>query len=375
MTASSEPDLLDVRGLVQEFRPPRLLPFARPRVLHAVSDVSFTLRTGECLGLVGETGCGKSTLARAIMQAPPPVRGQVRFLGQELVGASRSALRQSRRGMQYVFQDPFASLDPTWKVRDLVAEPMRTAGGIGRARVNARVDEMLHLVGLPADRYAFRRPRELSGGQCQRVAVARALTLAPKLLICDEVVSGLDVSVQAQILNLLETLRRDLGLAYLFISHDLGVVRHLCDRVAVMYLGKIVETGPAEQVYARPRHPYTAALLAAVPRIGEGTSHDRPQWARLGGELPSPLAPPSGCRFRTRCPRAADRCATEEPPMVSDDVGHAAACHFPAGEPASGAAPARPRAGGGVRARPDSAAAVPAGPPASVSAATRRPPP
>lgn len=327
--ASDQPDLLEVRGLVQEFRRPRHLPFAPPRVLHAVSDVSFKLQAGECLGLVGETGCGKSTLARAIMQAPPPVRGQVRFQGQDLVGLSRTELRQARRGMQYVFQDPYSSLDPTWRVRELVAEPMRTAGGFGRQQVDARVDEVLHLVGLPADRYASRRPRELSGGQCQRVAVARALTLSPKLLICDEVVSGLDVSVQAQLLNLFETLRRDLGLAYLFISHDLGVVRHLCDRVAVMYLGKVVETGPAERVYAHPQHPYTAALLAAVPRIGNGRSGARPAWARLSGELPSPLAPPSGCRFRTRCPRATARCAAEEPPLLANEVDHAAACHFP----------------------------------------------
>ena len=348
MTTLPEPDLLDVRGLVQEFRLPRRLPFAPPRVLHAVSDVSFKLGTGECLGLVGETGCGKSTLARAIMQAPPPVRGQVRFQGHELVGVRRSELRRLRRGMQYVFQDPFASLDPTWKVRDLVAEPMRIAGGISRQQANARVDEMLQLVGLPADRYASRRPRELSGGQCQRVAVARALTLAPKLLICDEVVSGLDVSIQAQLLNLLETLRRDLGLAYLFISHDLGVVRHLCDRVAVMYLGKVVETGPADRVYKRPLHPYTAALLAAVPRIGHGPSRARPEWARLGGELPSPLAPPAGCRFRTRCPRAAARCAAEEPPLVPDAAGHAAACHFPLLEPLSATACPEPAAASAI---------------------------
>jgi oligopeptide/dipeptide ABC transporter ATP-binding protein len=337
--------LLDVQGLVQEFRLPSRLPFVQPRVLHAVSDVSLTVQAGECVGLVGETGCGKSTLARSIMQMPPPVRGRVRLEGQDLVGLRPAELRRSRRAMQYVFQDPFASLDPTWKVRRLVAEPMRTAGGFTDRQVEARVEEVLHLVGLPADRYAARRPRELSGGQCQRVAVARALTLEPKLLICDEVVSSLDVSVQAQLLNLFVTLRRDLRLAYLFISHDLAVVRHLCDRVAVMYLGKVVEIGPAERLYARPQHPYTAALLAAVPRMGAGRSRTRPAWARLGGELPSPLAPPSGCRFRTRCPRAAARCAAEEPALRPDAAGHAAACHFPLDEAADAAVSPQPPSG------------------------------
>lgn len=334
--------MLDVRGLTQEFRLPRRLPFGPPRVVHAVSDVSLSLRPGECVGLVGETGCGKSTLARAIMQAPKPVRGEVRFQGRELVGVRPAQLRRLRRGMQYVFQDPFASLDPAWKVHELVAEPMRIAGEASRRQMEARVDEVLQLVGLPAERYASRRPRELSGGQCQRVAVARALTLAPKLLICDEVVSGLDVSVQAQLLNLFESLRKELGLAYLFISHDLGVVRHLCDRVAVMYLGKVVETGPAEHVYAYPRHPYTAALLAAVPRIANGRTYVRPTWARLGGDLPSPLAPPTGCRFRTRCSHATARCAAVEPPLTADATGHAAACHFPLTAPKSVATASAP---------------------------------
>jgi len=323
--------LLDVRAVTQVFRLPATLPFHKPRIVHAVSAVSFTLAPGECLGLVGETGCGKSTLARTIMQAPPPTDGDILFKGESLVAADPDARRSVRREMQYVFQDPFASLDPTWRVADLVAEPLRIAGW-DRARTVARVEEVLQAVGIDPARYGTRRPRELSGGQCQRVAVARALALSPRLLICDEVVSGLDVSIQAQLLNLFEQLRRTFGLAYLFISHDLGVVRHLSDRVAVMYLGKIVEIGPSDCVYRQPRHPYTAALLGAVPSVSRHKeARGRPR-VKLAGELPSPLAPPSGCRFRTRCPRAASRCAAEEPPLLSNASGHAVACHFPLAE-------------------------------------------
>lgn len=323
--------LLDVRAVTQVFRLPSSLPFRKPRVVHAVSAVSFTLAPGECLGLVGETGCGKSTLARTIMQAPPPAGGDILFKGESLVAAEPDRRRSLRREMQYVFQDPFASLDPTWRVADLVAEPLRIAGW-DRPKITARVEEVLRAVGIDMARYGARRPRELSGGQCQRVAVARALALSPRLLICDEVVSGLDVSIQAQLLNLFVQLRRTFGLSYLFISHDLGVVRHLSDRVAVMYLGKIVEIGPSDSVYRQPRHPYTAALLGAVPSISRGTdTRGRPR-VKLAGELPSPLAPPSGCRFRTRCPRAEARCAAEEPPLLADAAGHAAACHFPLAE-------------------------------------------
>jgi oligopeptide transport system ATP-binding protein len=323
--------LLDVRAVTQVFRVPAVLPFRKPRIVHAVSAVSFTLAPGECLGLVGETGCGKSTLARTIMQAPPPTDGDILFKGESLVAADPDTRRSLRREMQYVFQDPFASLDPTWRVADLVAEPLRIAGW-DRPRIVARVEEVLQAVGIDPARYGTRRPRELSGGQCQRVAVARALALSPRLLICDEVVSGLDVSIQAQLLNLFEQLRRTFGLAYLFISHDLGVVRHLSDRVAVMYLGKIVEIGPSDCVYRQPRHPYTAALLGAVPSISRSKEvRGRPR-VTLAGELPSPLAPPSGCRFRTRCPHAMPRCAAEEPPLLSTPSGHAVACHFPLAE-------------------------------------------
>jgi oligopeptide/dipeptide ABC transporter ATP-binding protein len=325
--------LLELRGVVQSFGLPRLLPFARRRVLEAVSGVSFTLGSNECLGLVGETGCGKSSLARAIMQAPPPTGGEVLFEGENLVGAGQARRRSLRRRMQYVFQDPFASLDPSWRVADLVAEPLRLTASDPSRRIAARVDEVLHRVGLDPAQYRSRRPRELSGGQCQRVAIARALAPAPRLLICDEVVSGLDVSIQAQILNLFVELRRQSGLAFLFISHDLGVVRHLSDRVAVMYLGKIVEIGPAETVYRRPLHPYTAALLAAVPRIARPGATPQPPRPRLAADLPSPLNPPSGCRFRTRCPRAEPRCAAEEPAMRTTETGRAVACHFPLAAP------------------------------------------
>jgi len=332
------PPLLEVRNLSQAFRLPRLWPFAPPRVVHAVSAASFSVLSGECLGLVGETGCGKSTLARTIMQSPRPVAGDVLLLGQSLVSADPVALRLLRRQMQYVFQDPFASLDPTWRVGNLVAEPLRVAGDWDRRRIDGRVAELLELVGLDPARYRDRRPRELSGGQCQRVGVARALALAPRLLICDEVVSGLDVSVQAQLLNLLEDLRREIGLSYLFISHDLGVVRHICDRVAVMYLGRIVELGPSDALYRNPLHPYTAALLGAVPRIARASRDKRARPARLTGELPSPLAPPSGCHFRTRCPRAAPICAAQPPPMRTGASDHAVACHFPlSGLPVSAA--------------------------------------
>ena len=337
----AEPDaLLEVRDLSQEFRLARF-PFAAARIVHAVSGVSFAVAPGECLGLVGETGCGKSTLARSIMQSPRPTAGDVLLQGESLVHAGRSQLRALRQRIQYVFQDPFSSLDPTWRVGDLVAEPLRIAGGWTRQRIEARVAEVLERVGLDPARYRTRRPRELSGGQCQRVAVARALALAPRLLVCDEVVSGLDVSVQAQLLNLLEDLRRDTGLGYLFISHDLGVVRHMSDRVAVMYLGKLVEIGPSDRLYRQPLHPYTAALLAAVPRIAEDTRGRGARGLRLEGELPSPLAPPSGCRFRTRCPRATPLCAEQEPVLRDGAEGQAVACHFPLDDVATAPVAAR----------------------------------
>jgi oligopeptide/dipeptide ABC transporter ATP-binding protein len=322
----SEP-LLDVRNLVQEFVV-RGRGGVKSGVVHAVSDVSFSLQAGETLGLVGETGSGKSTLARAVLQAPPPKAGSVRFRGDELVGLKGRRLVEVRRHMQMVFQDPFGSLDPKWRVRELVEEPLvafKTGDTPERRR---RVDELLDRVGLDPGRYNRRRPRELSGGQAQRVAIARALALDPALIIWDEAVSALDVLIRAQILNLLERLRSELSLTYLFIAHDLALVKQVSDRVAVMYLGKLVELGPAEAIYREPLHPYTVALLASIPEP-DPRAPRAPLTDTIRGEPPSPIAPPSGCRFRTRCPRAQDICATEEPPLRELRKNQYAACHFP----------------------------------------------
>jgi oligopeptide transport system ATP-binding protein len=293
-----------------------------------VSGVSFDIHEGETLGIVGETGSGKSTLARSVMQAPAPKDGSVRFRGSELVGLRRRPLLEARRHMQMVFQDPFGSLDPTWKVMQLVEEPL-VAYGVGtRSSRRERVREVLDLVGMDPGAYGERRPRQLSGGQAQRVAIARALTLDPSLIICDEAVSSLDVLIQAQVLNLFERLRADLGLSYLFIAHDLALVKQVSDRVGVMYLGKLAEIGPAEELYRGPRHPYTVALLQSIPSpdpfAPKGRAH-----AAIGGEPPSPVEPPSGCRFRTRCPRAQEVCAAQEPPLAELAPGHRVACHFP----------------------------------------------
>jgi oligopeptide/dipeptide ABC transporter ATP-binding protein len=335
----SEP-LLDVRDLVQEFVV-RDRGGVKSGVVHAVSGVSFSLDAGETLGLVGETGSGKSTLARAVLQAPPPKSGSVRFRGDELVGLKRRRLAEVRRHMQMVFQDPFGSLDPKWRVRELVEEPLVAFKAGSTAERRRRVDELLERVGLDPARYYRRRPRELSGGQAQRVAIARALALDPALVIWDEAVSALDVLIRAQILNLLERLRSELSLTYLFIAHDLALVKQVSDRVAVMYLGKLVELGPAEAIYREPLHPYTVALLASIPDPDPRVPR-APLAKTIRGELPSPLDPPSGCRFRTRCPRAQDICAAEEPPLRELGANHYAACHFPvtAEAPAADAAPA-----------------------------------
>ncbi|MBX6390126.1 MAG: ABC transporter ATP-binding protein [Frankia sp.] len=355
--ARQQAPLLSVRNVVQEFET-RRAGGIKGGIVHAVSNVSFDVLPGETVGVVGETGSGKSTLARSVIQAPPPKSGQVIFEGVDLCTLKGSKLKQARRQMQMVYQDPFGSLNPRWRIEDLVAEPMlgyRIGGG--RESRDKRISELLDLVGLDPSIYRRRRPIELSGGQCQRVAIARAIALNPALIICDEAVSSLDVLIQAQVLNLFEKLRRELNLSYLFIAHDLSLVKQVSDRVAVMHLGQLAEIGPVESLYARPLHPYTAALLNSVPGFDPQTGQARKP-VPLKGEPPSPLDPPSGCRFRTRCPRAQETCALVEPRLRERSPGHEVACHFPLDEPAPGSGEA-----------PAAAAAVLSGEPASVPGA------
>jgi oligopeptide/dipeptide ABC transporter ATP-binding protein len=297
---------------------------------HAVSDVSFDVRRGETLALVGESGCGKSTLARCIMRLHELTSGRIIFDGADISAATRDDLRPVRRRMQMVFQDPYGSLNPRRRVGSIIGDAFEIHGVAGGAQLIARVQELMALVGLNPEDYN-RFPGEFSGGQRQRVGIARAIALRPELIVCDEPVSALDVSIQAQILNLLTELQHALGLTYLFISHNLSVVRHVADRVAVMYLGTVVEIAPARALFERPRHPYTYALLSAIPELDPDGRRAREEIV-LAGDPPSPLDPPAGCRFHPRCPRATERCATEAPGLASgagDTSGHAWACHFP----------------------------------------------
>jgi oligopeptide/dipeptide ABC transporter ATP-binding protein len=316
--------LLSVRGLEKHFPVERGVIFTKVvGKVRAVDGVSFDLAEGETLSLVGESGCGKSTTARLILRLLEPTGGSIRFAGEDITRMAPAALTPIRRAMQPVFQDPYASLNPRMTVGDIIAEPMEVHGLGDAASRRARVEELLRLVGL-APYHAQRFPHEFSGGQRQRIGIARALAVNPRLVVCDEPVSALDVSIQAQVVNLLKDLQQRLGLSYLFIAHDLAVVRHVSDRIAVMYLGEIVETAPKGKLYAAPRHPYTRALLSAIPVPDPGRRRGQ---AALGGDVPSPMNPPPGCRFSTRCAHVIARCREERPALRPFADGHLVACH------------------------------------------------
>jgi len=315
--------LLEVRDLRKNFPVAGAGLGGSRRLLRAVDGVSFDILPGETLGLVGESGCGKSTIGKLLLRLLEADGGTIRFQGKELTTLSNRALTPLRRQLQMIFQDPFSSLNPRQKVVQIVAEPLLVHGLARRVELRERAIELLRAVGL-APEHADRYPHEFSGGQRQRIGIARALAVRPQLVIADEPVSALDLSIRAQIVNLLQDLQEQFGLTYLFISHDLGIVEHVCDRVAVMYLGRIVELAPAPALYAAPRHPYTEALLNAVP-VPDPNSKRGPV---LGGEIPSAAAPPDGCHFHPRCPYARDICRTDYPPLAAKGDAHLAACHF-----------------------------------------------
>ena len=322
MNPVATPPLLQVDGLVKHFPVKRGLFGRGSDVVHAVDGVSFAVGAGETMALVGESGCGKSTVGRLVLRLLEATAGTVRFDGVDLTHLPGSAMRQHRRALQMIFQDPYSSLNPRMTVGQTLTEPL-TLHGLSTGRRAERAAELLDLVGL-APQYLQRFPHEFSGGQRQRIGIARALAVEPRLIVCDEPVSALDVSIQAQVVNLLQDLQRRLGLSYVFIAHDLAVVKHIASHVAVMYLGQIVEHADKASLFAQPRHPYTHALLSAIPLPEPGRVRQR---VLLQGDVPNPIAPPSGCRFRTRCPHARQRCADEVPPLTGDD-GHTVACHF-----------------------------------------------
>jgi oligopeptide/dipeptide ABC transporter ATP-binding protein len=315
--------LVAAENLVKHFAVRRGM-FGRDRgVVHAVDGVSFALRAGETMALVGESGCGKSTVGRLLLRLMEPTSGRVLLDGEDITSLPPAAMRAKRRELQVIFQDPYSSLNPRMTIGQTLAEPL-VLHGLAPARHADRTAELLDLVGL-APQYLMRFPHEFSGGQRQRIGIARALAVEPRLVVCDEPVSALDVSIQAQILNLLQDLQRRFGMAYVFIAHDLAVVKHIATQVAVMYLGHIVEYADKRTLFANPRHPYTQALLSAIPLPVPGAKRGR---AVLQGDVPNPVAPPSGCRFRTRCPHAQERCAVEVPQLRAAGDGHTVACHF-----------------------------------------------
>ena len=313
--------LVRIEDLVVEF------PAPGGRSVKAVSGISLDIKEGETLGLVGESGCGKTTTGRAVIQLPPPTSGSVVFDGTNLTALSEQQMRRQRTDIQMIFQDPISSLNPRRRIGDVVAEPLKVWGPHDADQQVRMVDEMLEAVGMDPTIARSKRPHEFSGGQCQRISIARSLVLGPRLLICDEPVSALDMSIQAQILNLLEDLKADYQLTLMFIAHDLAVIKNVSDRVAVMYLGKLCEVGGADQLYADPAHPYTEILLGANPEPDPEAVLDLESVEIV--DLPSPIDPPSGCRFRTRCPRADERCTDEEPQMRQVSGGHHVACHHP----------------------------------------------
>ena len=326
---TEEQPILEVRKLVKHFPITRGIVFQRQiGTVSAVEGVSFKLYEGETLGLVGESGCGKSTTARTILRLEEPTSGEVLFRGDDILSYSRKKLGRLRREIQVIFQDPYASLNPRMTVRDIISEGWRIHPDVvPKKQWRARTQELLEVVGLNPD-HINRYPHQFSGGQRQRIGIARALALEPSIIIADEPVSALDVSVQAQVVNLLEDLQKEFGLSYLFIAHDLSIVRHICDRVAVMYLGKIAEIGTGDSIYEETTHPYSEALLSAVP-VPDPTSQARGRRILLEGDVPSPIDPPSGCRFHTRCWKAQERCVEEIPELEPRVPGLASACHFP----------------------------------------------
>jgi peptide/nickel transport system ATP-binding protein len=322
--SSNREPLLKVENLQKHF-PVRSGLFGANLLVRAVDGVSFEVRPGETLGLVGESGCGKTTTGRMLVRLIEATEGKITFEGQDITHAKGRQLRRLRQDMQIIFQDPYASLNPRHTVGRIISMPLQVNGINPPGGVKKRVQELLETVGLNPEHYN-RYPHEFSGGQRQRIGIARALALHPKIIVADEPVSALDVSIQAQVVNLLRKLQRDLDLAFVFIAHDLAVVRHFCERIAVMYLGKIVETGTRKQIYENPAHPYTRALLSAVPDVTKLGPAGR---IKLEGDVPSPINPPSGCVFRTRCWKAQDKCASETPPLTIKPNGTIAACHFP----------------------------------------------